>query len=280
MVDRGEAELAGQAYAGTGTELVGVQPTGEPLRVAGGQDGPGLVGVERTGLAEDVDPLRVRRSRLEHRTGDEVDVAGRVVGVLRRHDVGAEEGGLVGVLLRDRQAARLVEGAESVAALDLDGRGALPAHLRDEAGHVGGELLVGGGTGRRDRRTDPAGGVALPRHPGGELGRAVAGEDEVGVGVDEAGDDRAAAEVAGRVRGRGIASDGRPSAIRWPSTTTAASSRIPWGVPSWAGSLVTSSAMPVSSSVVTRPRPRRWPRRRASPEWRRSLECGWCRGRR
>ena len=54
---------------------------------------------------------------------------------------------------------------------------------------------VGGGTRRRDRYPDAASVVGLPRHPGGELRRAVAGEDEVAVAVDEAGQDGAAREV-------------------------------------------------------------------------------------
>ena len=80
----------------------------QPGGRAGGQDRPGLVGVEGAPLAEHVDPPGVRRARLEHRPGHEVDVAGRVVGVLRRHDVRAEERGLGGEPRGDRERPRLV----------------------------------------------------------------------------------------------------------------------------------------------------------------------------
>ena len=108
VVDRGQAELRGEQDAGARAELVGVQPAPQAVRRAGRQHRAGLVGVEGARLAERVDPAGVRRRGLEHRAGDQLDVAGRVVGVLRRHDVRAEEGGLVGELPRDRQAARLV----------------------------------------------------------------------------------------------------------------------------------------------------------------------------
>ena len=210
VVDRGESQLGGQPDARAGAELVGVQPAPQPLGLAGGEHGAGLVGVEGAGLAEHVDPAGVRGGGLEHRTGDQVDVAGRVLGVLGGHDVRTEERRLVGELPRHGEAARLVEDGQPVAALDLDGRRALAAHLGDEAGDVRGELLVGGLAGGGDGGADPARGVRRPGHPGRELRRPVAREDQVAVAVDEPGDDRAARRVDARVGGRRLGGAARP----------------------------------------------------------------------
>ena len=118
--------------------------------------------------------------------------------------VRAEEGGLVGEQPGDRQAARLVADRQPVAALDLDRGRALSPHLGDQRGDPAGELLVGGGPGGGDGGADAAGGVRRPGHPGGELRRAVAREDQVGVGVHEAGDDGAATGVDVDVGRRGV----------------------------------------------------------------------------
>ena len=120
-----------------------------------------------------------------------------------------------------------------------------------------GELFVGGRAGGRDGGADAAGGVGLAGHPGGELLRAIAREDQVAVAVDEARDhgaptgvdavsaagalggrtdpgDRAALD-ARRRRRRDRARGGRPSSGRG------------------AGSLVASSPMPVIRSCSSRP---------------------------
>ena len=207
MVDGDQAQLGGQPDAGAGAELVGVQPPSQAPGRPGGEDGAGLVLVERAALAEHVDPPGVRRGRLEHRAGDQGDVLVRVAAL--GDDVRAEERRLVGELPGDRQAARLVEDREPVAALDLDGRGALAAHLGHQRGDAAGELLVGGGAGGGDGGADAAGGVRRAGHPGGELRRPVAGEDQVGVGVHEPGDHGAAAgvDVGVGVRGLGRRAD-------------------------------------------------------------------------
>ena len=108
MVDGEQAELRGQPDAGPGTELVGVQPSLQPGGPTRLEDGARLVAVEGAALAERVDPPRVRAGGLEHRAGDQVDVGGRVGAV--GDDVRAEEGGLVGELAGDREAAGLVLG--------------------------------------------------------------------------------------------------------------------------------------------------------------------------
>ncbi len=163
-----------------------MQAPPQPDRRSRGEHRAGLVGVEGAGLAEDVDPPGVGRGGLEHRPGDEVDVGRRVVGELGGHDVGPQVRRLLGELARHRERARLVAHGQAVAALGLQRRRALPTHLRDQARHRGGQLLVGGGTGRGDRGADAAGGVGTPGHPCLELRGPVAGVHEVGVGVDEA----------------------------------------------------------------------------------------------
>ena len=170
-----------------------------PAAAAGRQNRAGLVGVEGAALAERVDPARVRRACLEHRPAHERDVGRRVVGQLGWHHVRAQEGRLRGQRPRDRQRPCLVGDREPVAALDLDGRRALAQHLRHQRPGPGRQLLVGRRSGRLDRRTDATGGVRAARHPGLELRAAVAGEDQVGVRVDEAGHHRAPADVHRRV---------------------------------------------------------------------------------
>ena len=182
-----------------------------PASRAGREHAAGLVlgeGVRRGRLAEDVDPAGVRRAGREHRPADEVEVGGAVVARLGRHDVGPEEGRLVGDLAGQPQRAHLVVDGQPVAALDLDGRRAERAHLGDARPQQGPQLVVARRAGGRHRDADAAAVVGDARHPGGELGRAVAGVDEVAVAVDEAGDDRAPIDVDDPVgRGCGV---GRP----------------------------------------------------------------------
>lgn len=115
--------------------------------------------------------------------------------------MGAEVGDLFGVLGGDAQGAGLVLDGEAVAGLGLEGGGALAQALGEVSGDVGGEFVVGGGAGGGDRGPDAARAVGAAGHPGVELLGAVAREQEVGVGVDEAGDRRPAARVDGVVSG-------------------------------------------------------------------------------
>jgi hypothetical protein len=106
-------------------------------------------------------------------------------------------------LRSDREAAGLVLDRESVPGLDLDRGGALPAHLVHVARDLGPEVVVGRCPRRRDRGADAAGCVRLARHARGELLGAVAGEHQVAVAVDEAGDDGPSCGVDGSVGRRG-----------------------------------------------------------------------------
>ncbi len=64
--------------------------------------------------------------------------------------------------------------------------------------------------GRGHRRADPAPGVGLARHPRGELGRAIAGEHEMRVRIDEAGQHRPSTEVVGLIGGRRVRGAAHP----------------------------------------------------------------------
>src|SRR5690606_27546706 len=142
-----------------------------------------------------VDPAGVRRAGVQHLPGDEVHVGGRVVRELGGDDVGAEVGDLVGVTGGQAQRAGLVGDGQAVAGLGLEGGGALPQCLGEVAGEVRLQFRVVGGAGGGDGGADAAGAVGAAGHAGVELLGAVAREDQVGVGVHEARQDRPAAGV-------------------------------------------------------------------------------------
>src|SRR5581483_1376844 len=95
----------------------------------------------------------------------------------------------------DPAAALLGGDFEAVAGLDLQVRGARPERLVAAGPGEPAELVLARGPSRLGGRADAAGLVRRARHAGRELGGAVAGEDEVGVAVHEAGDRAAPAGV-------------------------------------------------------------------------------------
>ena len=105
MVDGCRAQRDCEPHALARAELIAVHPRPEPAGEPGLEDAAGLVGGERAPFAEHVDPARVRRARVEHRAADELDVVVAAVLELGGHDVGAEEGDLVGHLARERAGA-------------------------------------------------------------------------------------------------------------------------------------------------------------------------------
>ena len=117
---------------------------------------------------------------------------------LRRHRVGPEPGRddvdrtLLPEPVGDLEQAQLGREVEPVAGLRLDRRDAVAEHLVQPAPAVGGELLGRRGPGRCHGREDPAAGredVEVARRPAGAARarpRATAGEEEMGVRVDEA----------------------------------------------------------------------------------------------
>ena len=109
--------------------------------------------------------------------------------------MGAKKRCLRSELSGDSQRTRLVLNAEAVAALDLNGGRALGAHLGHTRTDKRAQLLIAGSPGVGDRTRNTAAVVRNASQPGGELGRAVPGEDEVRVRVDETRDNRAPADV-------------------------------------------------------------------------------------
>ena len=67
------------ATPGPGPSWLACTRRPSPAAAAGREHGAGLVGVERAALAEHVDPAGGRGAGVEHRPGDQVEVAGTVV---------------------------------------------------------------------------------------------------------------------------------------------------------------------------------------------------------
>lgn len=209
----------------------------------GEQDGAGLLLVEGARLAEHVGPADVARHGVElgaHEFG-EVVLGGDAGG----HDVGAEPADLVGELGGQPRRAEFLGHGQPVTGLRLQRRGALRERLGDVPAQSRAQLVVGGGAGRGDGRGDTARRVGLPGHPGLELARAVAGEDEVGVGVDPAGQDGAAAEVDALVGGGspvGRTGPGDPAVLDDEGGVGDPGEQV---LPPTSGSFVVSSPIPV-----------------------------------
>ena len=146
---------------------------------------------------------------------------------VRRHDVRAEEGRLVGDLAGQAQRALLVVDGEPVAALDLDRRRAEGPHLGDPAAQQAAQLVVGGRPGGRHRDPDAAAVVGGAGHPRGELAPRGRRRRRGGCGCRRTRARRPARprRPCGRPRGRDAA--GPTQATSPSSTTTAASGTIP-----------------------------------------------------
>ena len=221
VVHAGGAEFHGQPDAGALAELVAVDAQPQPGVLAGLQHAAGLVLVEGAPLAKDVGPADVGPDRGEHRPADQVRVGLRVRP--GRHQVRPEVGHLVRHRGGDPGAAGLVLDVQAVAGLGFQVGGALRHGLGDPAHRQPGEVEVARAPGGARGDGDPAGAVALPRHPGLELGGPVPGEDQVRVRVHPARQQRPAAGVHGVVGGRARPAAGPSQEIRSPSITTAAS---------------------------------------------------------
>jgi hypothetical protein len=120
---------------------------------------------------------------------------------MRRQAVGANlERQLVPEPARHAQATRFMLGRQAVARLHFE-RGHALGHQRLRAtARRNPQRLIAGGSRRGHRRADPAAGagdvlVARALEPHFELACAVAGIDQVGVAVDQAGCDQGAAQV-------------------------------------------------------------------------------------
>ena len=113
----------------------------------------------------------------------------------------AEERHVVGELRGELAESPLAVDVERVAGLDLDVRDPGAQRLCAPRRGQRAQLLRGRRARGGDGRADPGGRVRRARHPRGALVAALAGKDEVGVAVDEAGDDAAPARVDALVGG-------------------------------------------------------------------------------
>ena len=137
VVDRRRAHLDRELHARPEPELVAVHAQAEARVAASLEHRAGLVDVERTLLAEHVDPARDGPAGVQHLAADELHVVVRPPLVLGRHRVRSEEGHVVGQLGSDGARAALGLRLEPVAGLDLD--------VGDPRPH----RLVASGTGER-----------------------------------------------------------------------------------------------------------------------------------
>ena len=172
-----------------------------------------LVRREADALAEGVDRVGqpFRRHRRDHPLAHQRDIAVRVVGEFRRQAVRPEEGRAdrhrphLAERPRDPQLLQLALEIEAVAGLDLH-RGHALGDQGVEAGQGGcDQLRLAGGACGAHGRDDAAAGprdllVARPCQPQLELAGAVAGEDQVGVAIDQPGRDPAPLAVDGLAR--------------------------------------------------------------------------------
>ena len=215
VVGGSRRELGGEQGPARARELVGVDAEAQPGAARGLENGPRLLDGEDALLAEDVaeeGELLPGGPRHDH-FGDDPDPLGAVSGELRRDLVGREkrrdEAGQVRVareLPQERERPDLVGLGQPVSRLGLGRRRAVVAHRHEALAHGGGQLVVGARAGRPHGGVDPAAfrrdrGVAFAGEAPRDLGAAVAEPDRVGVGVDEAGHDRAAARIEGDIRG-------------------------------------------------------------------------------
>ena len=191
----------GQRRAAEVGQLVGMQLDRQPVPGRGGEDPRCLRRRKANPLAERIHRVGqpLGRDRRQHRLADQADI---LVAVLhfRRHGVRAEETGHHPYRPLPPQRAgrpelpRLGRQFQPVARLDLD-RGDALAQQRIQPGqrrvH---ELLLRGAACRPHRRDDaaPGPGDRLVCRSGEallELARAVAGIDQVGVAIDQPGQD-------------------------------------------------------------------------------------------
>ena len=145
---------------------------------------------ERPRFAKHIDPFCVGSDGVEHRATHEVNVVvGRTIKVVG-HDVRAEKSDIVRKLTRDASESLFVFDSQPVTGLDFDRRCSLCSHFRDSRGEQFAQLRVGGGPGGRDGRIDSPRRIGDTVHSRFKLGASVARENEVGVRVNKAGDDR------------------------------------------------------------------------------------------
>src|SRR5512133_1688286 len=175
---------------------------------SGLEDVASLIAVERmrrVRFAEDIYPARVRGRRLQHWPGHEIEVRRPVGCEFGRYDVGAEEGRLSREMPSNFECPDLIGHRQPIAAFDFYGGGAKGSQLGDPGGEQTRQLSVAGRARRCNRDAYAATVVGLADHPSRKLGASVPGEHQMTVRVDEARDDRPAADIDHGVGGRRLA---------------------------------------------------------------------------
>ena len=273
MVGAGRAQLDRELDPRARCELVGVQPRPQPGPGPGVQDGPGLVGVERAAVAEDVHPAGVRGAAAEHLAADQGDV---VVGPRRgtRPAPRGRRGRWSRCELPAIRSDRASSSALSpypllISIVVVPWRG---ASERAAAARSSSSLAA---RVARDRRPDPPPVYGAPAIRAANSAARSPAEDQVRVAVHEAGDDRGAAGVDQMPSPAGVPrrppTQAAPAVLarpaRRPRPARASSCSPP------VGSFVTSSPMPQIASA----RPPRW--RRAAAGRRRARAGAVHRGR-
>jgi hypothetical protein len=234
VVDARGAQVGGEPGAAEVALLLRVEFGQQAVGASRLEDAAGLLDGEGAVLAEDIVVAGEagHRDRGDGLVADEAHVRVGIVAVLGGHGVRREEGGDdglgagVGEAAGRAQELQLVGRGEAVAALDLDGGRAVAEHGREEAGRAFDEGVFGEGPRGADGVQDATAGLQDLQVVGalqaeGELVGAVAAEDGVRVGVDEAGEDGAAggvddARVGGDLDGRadvGGRADGEDAAV-------------------------------------------------------------------
>ncbi len=208
MIGRPRAHVRRHAAAAARRELVGVDARHQSGALAGLENRDRLLGREEPGVAEDVAPLGQAFSG--HARDHLVDHARHVVAaprlVLARDVVRAEErrddvDGVASVEMSNRaQLCQLRFGGQAVAALRFAGRGAGREHLVEARPCGVGELGLRRRARQGDRLHDAAalGGnrlVGRALQTAAQLVLSIAGEDDVRVRIDEAGNDGAPAGI-------------------------------------------------------------------------------------
>ena len=208
MIGRSRADGRGDARPAARTEFVGVDARLQAVRLRRLENPLRLVRREHARLAEDVAPFRepLARDGGNHLAHQQVDVVAAAPAVLGRDLVSAHERGrqLDGVISGQRanhpQHFQLAFGRQPVPALGFARGDATAQHLVEAATGVGGQLIVGRCAGRDDGSENAAAfgcdlRVGRARQAPPQLLAAVAGEDDVRVGVHEARHDRASTRV-------------------------------------------------------------------------------------
>jgi hypothetical protein len=208
VVGGARAHLRGNPRAAAQRELVGVNPGLEAMAETGFENGARVVRRKHTLLAKHIAPFRqpLLRNRRDHLVDQDLDVLGAAAAVFNRHFVRAHKGRreidwLAGRQRLDGAQDALLRGElEPVPALGLGGGGAVGEHLRQPRAREADEVMFARRARGRHRLDDAAAaggdvGISGAGEPAAELVAAIAGEHQMGVRIDEAGDNGAAFTV-------------------------------------------------------------------------------------